>query len=129
MRCNRNDGSAVKAGTRPWSTATPIALDHFTRSRDLDAELVAAAAVNAGYPEPVEVEACREPLVPGAIARPSLGVLPPHRRRPLVHAHLRFGEPVVGPVVIGSLRFLGLGLCIPNDRSPLAEQGDAVEEA
>jgi CRISPR-associated protein Csb2 len=105
-----------EGGHTAWSTATPIALDHFTRSRDLDAELVAAAAVNAGYPEPVEVEACREPLVPGAIARPSLGVLPPHRRRPLVHARLRFAEPVAGPVVIGSLRFLGVGLCVPSDR-------------
>lgn len=103
-------------GHTAWSTATPIALDHFTRSRDRDAELVATAAVNAGYPEPIEVETCREPLVPGAIGRPSLGVLPPHRRRPLVHAHLRFAEPVVGPVVIGSLRFLGVGLCVPNDK-------------
>jgi len=103
-------------GHTTWSTATPIALDHFTRSRDRDAELVAAATVNAGYPEPVEVEVCSEPLVPGAIARPSLAVLPPHRRRPLVHAHLRFAEPVAGPVVVGSLRFLGVGLCVPNDR-------------
>ena len=36
--------------------------------------------------------------------------------RSLVHAVVRFPQPVRGPVVLGAGRFVGLGLCLPLDR-------------
>lgn len=39
--------------------------------------------------------------------------------RPLVHAVIKFGEDVQGPVILGAGRFFGLGLCLPlADRRP-----------
>jgi hypothetical protein len=31
----------------------------------------------------------------------------------MLHARVRFAEPVVGPVLAGSMRYLGLGLFLP----------------
>jgi CRISPR-associated protein Csb2 len=40
-------------------------------------------------------------------AKPATGI------RPQLHVWLQFGQPVVGPVVLGAGRFLGYGLCKP----------------
>ena len=36
-----------------------------------------------------------------------------HRSRPACHVRVEFGEEVGGPIVLGNMRYLGLGLCIP----------------
>jgi CRISPR-associated protein Csb2 len=102
------------AGEHEWATATPVMLDGYLRRGRDEAGEVARSLVIAGYPEPAEVEVCPGPLVAGGVWRPRPGFLPSGRpRRPLVHARVRFPQPVVGPVLAGSMRYLGLGLFLP----------------
>jgi CRISPR-associated protein Csb2 len=106
-------------GEREWVTVTPVMLDgHVRRGRD-EASEVARSLVIAGYPEPAEVEVSSTPMVAGGIWRPRAGTLPPRRpRRQIVHARVRFHQPVTGPVLAGSMRYLGLGLFLPASHRP-----------
>lgn len=105
--------------SRTWSTALPMVLDRFPKrnGRGIEAS-VAVSCRMAGLPEPVEVEVMRRgSLLPGAHELPARAL----RRRPDEpplpgrHVRLRFAQPVSGPVVIGSKRNFGLGLCLPVD--------------
>jgi CRISPR-associated protein Csb2 len=90
---------------------------HLRRGRD-EASEVARSLLIAGYPQPAEVETSAAPLMTGAVWRPRGGTLPPDRpHRRLVHARVRFAEPVTGPVLAGSMRYLGLGLFLPMVRA------------
>lgn len=118
-------------GKYEWVTVTPMMLDgHTRRGRDVGSE-VARSLVIAGYPEPTEVEVSAAPLVAGGVWRPRKGSLPAGRpRRQMIHARVRFAQPVIGPVLAGSMRYLGLGLFRPaagssqqSGRPTLAEQG------
>lgn len=108
-----------RGGAREWATVTPLMLDgHLRRGRD-EASEVARSLVIAGYPEPAEVEASGTPMVAGGIWRPRHGTVPAGRpRRRLVHARVRFRESVTGPVLAGSMRYLGLGLFLPISQRP-----------
>ncbi|GAA3733425.1 type I-G CRISPR-associated protein Csb2 [Salinactinospora qingdaonensis] len=119
---------ATARGSRCWTTATPLMLDHYTRpNSDLPA-LVTRSLVTAGYPEPSWVEVSAAPLTPGALHRPARGTFPPNRpRRKLLHACIVFDQPVRGPVVAGSMRYLGLGLFAPTDH--LLPTPECEEEA
>lgn len=120
-----------------WTSVTPIALP--THPGDLrhgsPATLVRAwakaeqavrnACVHVGLPEPVEVVLSDTPFVQGSAAAGSFpaflqngpGGHPTARR--LIHASIRFPVPVEGPVILGSGRYLGLGLMIPEtDEEP-----------
>lgn len=116
----------TRRGEREWTTATPVMLDGHTRRGRDEASEVARSLVIAGYPEPAEVEVSSAPFVAGGIWRPRAGSVPAGRpRRQMVHARVHFPEPVVGPVLAGSMRYLGLGLFLPTNRrmpqqSPLA---------
>jgi CRISPR-associated protein Csb2 len=101
-------------GEHEWATVTPVMLDgHARRGRD-EASEVARSLVIAGYPKPAEVEVSAVPIVTGGIWRPRPGTLPPGRpRRQMVHARVCFDQPVAGPVLAGSMRYLGLGLFLP----------------
>ena len=121
-------------GRRTWATVTPLMLDRFPARDEPIESAVAACVVRAGYPAPELVEVSQGGFVPGAVryrrgwSRP-FGSRP---RRPLWHARLRFAEPVSGPVMIGSLRYLGGGLCVPvqDHRRPERQgQGAAAEVA
>jgi hypothetical protein len=62
--------------------------------------------------------------VTGGIWRPRHGTLPPGRpRRQMVHARVRFHQPVTGPVLAGSMRYLGLGLFLPAGRRSSQKPG------
>lgn len=120
--------------SREWSTATPIALDRHPGSLgDRDPvrrtaalrqaeQSVRRACRNIGLPEPTEVTIRTDaPLVGTRPAR----AFPPFvvggkLRRFLVHADLRFPAPVRGPVLLGSGRYFGYGLCRPV---PSADDG------
>ncbi len=116
-------------GEQDWVTVTPVMLDgHTRRGRDEASEL-ARSLVNAGYPEPVEVQVSAMPLVTGGIWRPRPGTLPAGRpRRKMVHARVRFAQPVIGPVLAGSLRYLGLGMFLPRSQAT-ARRGDSLPAA
>lgn len=101
-------------GSRWWTTATPLMLDRFP-GRDGVEAAVAADVVRAGYPAPTAVEVSRSGFVRGAqrYRRGWSEALGSRPRRPLWHARVEFGAPVVGPVLVGALRFIGGGLLVP----------------
>jgi CRISPR-associated protein Csb2 len=117
--------------TATWSTATPIALDGYPgdlRSRDPGraakawakaAGLIARSCSRIGLPAPDDVEISRDPVVAGASparAFPAFRSSGNDPGRVLVHAVIRFPEPVRGPVLLGAGRYLGLGLCLPTNQ-------------
>ena len=99
--------------SRAWVTAFPAIHE---RRRTLDLAEVIRWCLHAGLPEPVAFRATRAPLVAGGI---DLAPVEVNRRGrpalPYSHVELRFAEAVPGPVVIGSGRQRGFGLCIPVD--------------
>ena len=127
--------------SRWWTSATPVALP--THPGDLRRgspaararawaraeEAVAKSCEHVGLPRPVEV---RVSLVSHLVgARPAKDY-PAFRQgrgagggvvRRLVHASIEFAEPVRGPLMLGSGRFLGLGLMRPVDET---DAGGAV---
>jgi CRISPR-associated protein Csb2 len=105
-------------GCRTWVTATPLMLDRFPANRNRPADVadaVAACVVNAGYPEPTHVEPLPGPAVMGGISRFRKNTMPERPRRPLVHCRITFDKPQRGPVLAGSLRYLGSGLFTPEE--------------
>lgn len=105
-------------GARVWTTATPMMTDGRLRKGRSMAELVRKSLLYAGYPEPAGIETSRAPLIPGAVRRPRAETLPAGRpQRPIIHARVMFDQPVIGPVIAGSLRYLGLGLFLPDQQS------------
>lgn len=101
---------------RSWITALPMVFDRFlNRDSDIEAE-VRRAVANSRLPEPEAMWVSRRPLLRGA---PDLAPSDTIRRRtdtavkPYRHVALRFPQPVSGPVVVGSMRHYGLGLCAP----------------
>lgn len=97
-----------------WDTVLPIVLDRFPRRSYTLADAVADGCEWAGLGRPEHVELRPASAVPGA---PHLAPSQLRRSdgppRPAVHATLHFRRPVRGPVLIGHLRHLGVGLCLP----------------
>jgi CRISPR-associated protein Csb2 len=91
------------------------------RQGEID-DLIRRACVNIGLPEPSNISAGKHSALEGAPSSyPSGGAprwtgwrLPESlASRPLIHAVVEFSDIVRGPVIIGSGRFVGLGLCRP----------------
>jgi len=114
---------------RRWTSATPIALDrnpgdlhHVDPERRRAALQAAAACVieavrRIDLPAPAEVDVLRSCALPGTASPrqyPRFPASPRRLQRVLVHARLRFGEPVRGPILVGAGRFQGLGLLLPD---------------
>ena len=109
-----------------WVTAFPAIHDRHVR---LNLDSVARWCEHAGLPEPVAYRSDRHPLIVGGVDMSPAEV---HRGRrpakPYSHIELVFAEPVGGPVVIGSGRQRGLGLCAPAPQRPNgAPEGPADE--
>jgi CRISPR-associated protein Csb2 len=115
-----------RGGAREWVTATPLMLDgHLRRGRD-EASEVARSLEIAGYPRPADIDVSAAPLTGGAVWRPRQGTLPDNRvHRRIVHARVAFAEPVTGPVLAGSMRYLGLGLFLPVSPAARPTRGTA----
>jgi len=104
-----------ETGVRRWVSVTPVMLDRYPGRRGNVENLLAAAFVTAGYPEPESVTALEAPLPHGAVTRPRRDTIPASRgRRPMLHCHVTFPQPVRGPVIAGALRYLGCGLLVPE---------------
>ena len=118
------DGEARPLATHPdrwlrqsrgWVTALPAIHE---RRRTLDLAEVARWCRHAGLFEPVAFRSARTPLVAGALDLAPVEVNRPGRPRlPYSHVELRFAQAVPGPVVIGSGRQRGFGLCVPVDEA------------
>lgn len=137
VRLRRSEMSA-KASLRPGTwfrparrfvTATPIALDRnpgnlrsnqqgVSHKATLEAQRsIAVACERIGLPRPISVEISPSPLLSGGQPAHSFAPwpgLPGRSNRVLVHADIRFAEPVGGPVLLGAGRYFGLGLCLPT---------------
>lgn len=109
---------------RTWATATPMVLDRFLKKGDDLAAEVRRAVVNSRLPDPIVRQVDKRPLVHGALdLKPRDTLRRPEDRavRPYRHVLLEFPEAVTGPVVVGSMRHYGLGLCVPV--SPEGQDG------
>ncbi len=113
-----------------WASATPVALPAHPGSLGSGSaaarakawtralESVAKSCEHVGLPRPVDVTAS---LVPDLIGTRPARAFPVFRQgrggvtRRLVHVAVEFSEPIRGPLVLGSGRFLGLGLMRPMD--------------
>ena len=94
-----------------WATAVPAIHE---RRRRLDLAEIARWCRHAGLPAPIAFRSERTPLVPGAIDLAPAEVNRPGRPAlPYSHVELRFERAVAGPVVIGSGRQRGFGICVP----------------
>lgn len=98
-----------------WATALPLVLDGHARNRAGMEREVRKAVDNAGYPRPELVEFDQSPFIEGGVRMLATDTLrrSDDQLRPFTHAVIHFSQPVVGPVVIGSMRHYGLGLCVP----------------
>jgi CRISPR-associated protein Csb2 len=111
--------------TRPasrWATVTPIVLPRYTKKNLTAEEIVAGACEQAGYPRPVAVRISAAPMLAGvphtrSFTRPAKPGRPP---RAVTHAVVEFHTSLVGPVLVGAGRYLGMGLCRPlaNEETP-----------
>jgi CRISPR-associated protein Csb2 len=111
--------TAHPAGATHWSTVTPVAFDRHPKAKDRRdyqlevAAMIAEACVPIGLPRPREVVVTPVSAhlgVPPAFEFPRLTRKDGSERRH-AHAILVFGEPVVGPVLIGAGRYRGYGAC------------------
>jgi len=114
-----------------WVTASPIALprhpgqlrrgsdDARDRRWEMAHKTVRDAFTHSGFPPPTDIALSFAPFLAGAehtSRYPAFRQGPQggHQRvRQLLHAAVRFDEEVSGPMVIGSGRFVGLGLMRP----------------
>jgi len=120
----RSERWVARDGSRAWVTVTPLMLDrHLKRNTDFTEEVV-KSVVNAGFPAPASVELLAGPAVKGGVERLRPGSLPAWARRPTVHCRVVFDRALRGPVLAGSLRYLGGGLFAPES-DPSPEDDDA----
>ena len=121
--------------SRRWATLTPVLLDRHLKStsgadRQAETETLIADACERDFgvrPRQLangrhDVVADKHSAVTGAPSAYPSGRAPDWTKwrlpaalasRRLTHAVIAFDEPVAGPMLIGSGRFCGLGLCLP----------------
>lgn len=109
--------SRWQAAASTWTTVLPIVLDWFPKRRLPAEEVVARGCEAAGLPRPARVELLAAPLYSGSphIPRRAMASRSDRALPPAVHALIDFDRAVGGPVVVGHLRHLGLGLCLRWD--------------
>jgi CRISPR-associated protein Csb2 len=100
--------------TERWATVTPIVLPGHLNGRGLErrqTKLVVKSLVHAGILTPIsEIHLQADPIFPGAERAGRYRVPEYLRQFTKTHAIITFSEPIVGPVVIGAGRYVGLGL-------------------
>ncbi len=132
--------------SRWWASATPVALP--THPGDLRRgsaaarakawaraeDAIARSCEHVGLPRPVDIDVSFVSRLVGARRANDYPAFRQGRGadggvlRRLVHASIEFAEPVSGPLMLGSGRFVGMGLMRPVDEA-VGEGGIASEEA
>ena len=121
----------VSTWARPskvWTTVTPMVSDRYLKANDeagWTAQILSACR-HGDLPVPVEIEFSEVPWVHGSHRASEYDTRRPlprdvdrrnerkrQRPRPARHVRVEFGEEVSGPIALGNMRYLGLGLCIP----------------
>lgn len=102
--------------SRLWGTVTPILLDRYPKRGLTEEAIVAESLQRLGFP-PAEIVCSKSahPSLGGIPAAGQFTVLRAKNEKPrwAVHATLRFGERVNGPLLVGAGRYFGLGLFQP----------------
>ncbi len=111
-----------------WTTSTPMISDRYLKSTDEEgwANQVLAACRHSDLPVPSEIDVSEVPWAPGSLRASAYDARRPlpkdpvkraqrqrEKARPAMHVRVRFDESVRGPILLGNMRYLGLGLCIP----------------
>jgi CRISPR-associated protein Csb2 len=103
-----------------WATVTPMVLPGHLNGRGLarrQTKLVLKSLAHAGIMTPVtEIHLQPDAIFPGAERVGRYRVPEYLRQFTKTHAIITFSEPVVGPVVIGAGRYVGLGLMAGLDQ-------------
>jgi CRISPR-associated protein Csb2 len=102
--------------SRTWTTVTPAVLPRYPKPhRGQDAAaLLAASCHHSGLPVPAWVRTHQLGQLAGVAPSHTFRTRRPgHPPRLWTHATLHFPVPVQGPVLVGALRYFGLGLCRP----------------
>jgi CRISPR-associated protein Csb2 len=102
--------------SRTWTTVTPVVLPRYPKPRrGQDAEaLLAASCPHSGLPAPAWVHAHQAGQLAGVAPSSMFRTRRPgHPPRLWTHTTLHFPVAVQGPVLLGALRYFGLGLCRP----------------
>jgi CRISPR-associated protein Csb2 len=101
--------------SRSWSTVTPILLDRFPKKSLGVESILTSACERTGLPAPVAISHQPYSVLTGVPPASAFRLVRSNDERPRwgVHATLRFGVPVRGPVAIGAGRYFGLGLMKP----------------
>ncbi len=139
--------SAWSRASHRWVSTTPIALPRHpgrlgggTAAARAKAWASAESAVmlacdHVGLPEPIAVEVSRNAFIKGARPANRFPAFSQNRRsgrpvrRQLLHASVTFEHPVAGPLMLGTGRFLGLGLMRPAPiREPAEASGHSPDE-
>lgn len=116
--------------SRRWVTALPMVLDRYLKSEAEVEEEVRRAVRNSLLPEPAIISISRRPLLRGGIdLRPVETLRRPSDRgvKPYRHVALEFPTPVQGPVLVGSMRHYGLGLCFPLHLQPMGAEAEVAQ--
>lgn len=122
------DPGVWSRASRRWGSVTALALPReaykltsgspsdIRRAWRTAEEAVIEACRFAGLPEPRDVDVGFDPPVRGGSHTGDYPAFAQSgKRRLLLHATIEFGEPISGPLVLGSGRFRGLGLMRPLD--------------
>jgi CRISPR-associated protein Csb2 len=115
------DSRTWTAPSRLWTTATPMVFGHFPKPKnggEARVVLDALGLVDINRSRVVEIAAGGHSPLHGA---PPSWCFTTQRdrarrdepRRSIRHVTIRFDQPVTGPLVLGSLRYFGLGLMRP----------------
>ncbi|MEU5421345.1 type I-U CRISPR-associated protein Csb2 [Streptomyces sp. NPDC020667] len=109
---------------RRWTTALPMVMDRFTNRNEAIEDEVARSCRVAGLPALAKVEVLRQgAYLAGAACNLPAGALrrkEGERPLPARHVRLTFERPLTGPLVLGSKKTFGLGLCVPLEESTSA---------
>ncbi len=106
-----------------WDTVTPIVLDKHPKKNKSAETIISDSCENVGLPRPERVKISRYSQVAGAPAAfvsksnrgwksPKAGMLD---NKFICHAVLEFKYKIRGPLLLGSGRYYGLGLCMSGE--------------
>lgn len=110
---------ALKADTwtrpaRVWASVTPVVPDRLPKRprEDQVIRAIADSLLRAGHPNPEQIEPSSHSHFAGAPSAREFA-----SRLPRWHARITFAEPICGPVCAGRLRYFGVGLFRPLEKS------------
>lgn len=109
-----------KPSSKFWTTVTPVLFDDLPNrpNSNQSYRILHGSFSKQGLPEPVfgKSRQLNHAVIKGVPRSQDFNIKnfrKPGDRRPWTHLTVEFEEPVAGPVIVGALRFFGLGLMMP----------------